>query len=171
MDIWSKEIPWTSPEMHRWHHVRDSQLRECNFGNNLDALEEMGKQVYGIDPIEEVLIGGVGRARATAFALPFPDNSFDLVLCAGVLCHISPSVLAGALNEIRRVCGKCLAVIDYEAIPEKAQRFRDADFLWRRDIEQCLSDYSTLNKLESGLTDAWDKKNQMKYMVYEKVMR
>jgi sterol desaturase/sphingolipid hydroxylase (fatty acid hydroxylase superfamily) len=30
---------FVGPEMHRWHHVRDSRIRECNYGNNLSIFD------------------------------------------------------------------------------------------------------------------------------------
>jgi len=32
---------FVGPEMHRWHHSRDSQRRECNYGNNLSVFDWM----------------------------------------------------------------------------------------------------------------------------------
>ena len=28
-----------APEMHRWHHVRDPAVRECNYGNNFSFCD------------------------------------------------------------------------------------------------------------------------------------
>ncbi|MEK8022398.1 MAG: sterol desaturase family protein [Candidatus Hydrogenedentota bacterium] len=30
---------FVGPEMHRWHHVKDPLLRECNYGNNLSVFD------------------------------------------------------------------------------------------------------------------------------------
>jgi hypothetical protein len=43
-------------------------------------------------------------------ALPFADNSFDLVMCAEVLEHIPPQALGGACAELARVTSKHLVV-------------------------------------------------------------
>lgn len=37
---------FVGPEMHRWHHSRDSKLRECNFGNNLSIFDWMFGTAY-----------------------------------------------------------------------------------------------------------------------------
>jgi sterol desaturase/sphingolipid hydroxylase (fatty acid hydroxylase superfamily) len=30
---------FVGPEMHRWHHVKDPQIRECNYGNNFSIFD------------------------------------------------------------------------------------------------------------------------------------
>src|SRR5262249_26286910 len=69
--------------------------------------------VHGIDASEEM----IGRARAkssrrgrpvtfqvaTAQSLPFPDATFDVVLCSLALHHLTDDARAAAIAEMRRV--------------------------------------------------------------------
>lgn len=143
----------------------------CNWGNNLHILAEFGngKQVYGIDPIEDILTGGQALLSvATAFALPFAQKAFDLVLCAGVLCHIAPERLAPALKEIERVCGKYALIIDYVADHEEAITFRGTHQLWKRDFTKRVGEETNLKLIIGGVTDAWDEKSLMKYTLWQR---
>jgi SAM-dependent methyltransferase len=69
------------------------------------------RQVVGIDH-------GYGRVRnlgkngvcATSTQLPFPDHSFDLVLCCEVLEHLHDDVLSATVAELARVSRKYILV-------------------------------------------------------------
>lgn len=52
----------------------------------------------------------VACVKGDACALPFPDNSFDLVMCAEVLEHIPPPALGNAGAELARVAAKNVIV-------------------------------------------------------------
>ncbi|HEU5057845.1 MAG TPA: class I SAM-dependent methyltransferase [Kofleriaceae bacterium] len=59
------------------------------------------------------------------FALPFPDGSFDTVLCMEVLEHLEAIEFPKALHEVRRVCrGTLVMTVPYEE-PEP---------LWHHDV-------------------------------------
>jgi ubiquinone/menaquinone biosynthesis C-methylase UbiE len=52
---------------------------------------------------------------ASIFRLPFPDASFDTVLCMEVLEHLETIEFPKALSEIRRVCrGTLVATVPYQ---------------------------------------------------------
>ncbi|KAA3654667.1 MAG: class I SAM-dependent methyltransferase [Proteobacteria bacterium] len=53
---------------------------------------------------------GVACLAGNATALPFPDDSFDLVFCAEVLEHIPSPALEQACAELARVCRKHLLI-------------------------------------------------------------
>jgi SAM-dependent methyltransferase len=86
----------------------------CGPGTITLGLAEWASQgrVVGIDIGEPQLeaarrmardrgIGNVEFQRASVFALPFPDESFDVVFSQAMFCHIPNH--AGAIAEIRRV--------------------------------------------------------------------
>jgi SAM-dependent methyltransferase len=95
-------------------------LEHCPRGKGLDVgcgtgalaarLAEAGYEMAGVDPSEGML--EVLRARTPAIhavsapgtALPFADDSFDLVLCVAVMHHIAdPEAVSKTLAEMVRV--------------------------------------------------------------------
>lgn len=62
----------------------------------------------------------VPKAQASMLALPFPDASFDVVVCSEALEHLDPSVVPAAARELRRVARRSVLV----TVP------------WAEDLEQ-----------------------------------
>lgn len=90
-----------------------------NFGSVLDvgardghisaALRAHFPRVFALDLMTPAFrIPGVTALAADAVRLPFPDNSFDCIVCVEVIEHI-PDV-AGACRELARVARKELLV-------------------------------------------------------------
>lgn len=111
----------------------------CNVGWNLTYLQALGINAYGIEPqagaVAEAHQRGLSQVtQGSAFALPFADNSFDLVFTAGVLIHISPQDLPHAMNEIFRVSKRYVLYVEYDADYEEEIPYRGhTHALWRRD--------------------------------------
>ena len=113
----------------------------CNVGWNLVYLERLGvRELYGIEPQPSA----VERARhrrpgfnvlhGTAFELPFRDGFFDLAFTSGVLIHIAPESLGGALDEIARVSRRWIVAIEYDHPSEQEIPYRGhSGALWKRD--------------------------------------
>lgn len=113
----------------------------CNVGWNLIYLERLGiADLYGVEPQPDA----VERARlrrprfnilhGTAFDLPLRDGFCDLVFTSGVLIHIAPESLSGALDEIYRVSRRWIAAIEYDDTNEQEIPYRGhAGALWKRD--------------------------------------
>jgi 2-polyprenyl-3-methyl-5-hydroxy-6-metoxy-1,4-benzoquinol methylase len=69
----------------------------------------------GYDPIAgtEIVPALCERAcvtRATADALPWPDQAWDVVTCLDVLEHVPDHAVEATLQELARVCGERLIV-------------------------------------------------------------
>jgi ubiquinone/menaquinone biosynthesis C-methylase UbiE len=78
-----------------------------------------GARVVGVDTRNDALREASGRVSRADFlvgdvmGLPFPDRSFDLVVCTEVLEHVEDP--AGALRELRRVSrGRLLVTVPHE---------------------------------------------------------
>ncbi len=82
----------------------------CAAGAEIPPLLARGFQIVGIDYSPEILrlaeqrlgaLHGVRLCRGDAEALPFPDASFDRVVCLGVFEYLA--TYDRCLEEIRRV--------------------------------------------------------------------
>ena len=79
----------------------------CGTGRHAQRLAHNGHDVTGIDATAEMLARAAEKVPAGRFqtgdlmALPSPDRSFDLVVCALALDHVAD--LAGAVAELARV--------------------------------------------------------------------
>jgi ubiquinone/menaquinone biosynthesis C-methylase UbiE len=77
----------------------------CGTGGLLELIERERSDLstYGVDIGTPPMYRPKGQfAHASAFELPFPDNSFDLVTCAHVIEHLQDPM--PALKEFVRVC-------------------------------------------------------------------
>ena len=115
----------------------------CNIGLQLELLYRAnpGLELHGLEPQDYAL----ARARArlprvtfhqgTAFALPFADESFDLVFTHGVLIHIHPDDLPRAIREIYRVSRRFILCHEYYARETTEVRYRGHNgLLWKTDF-------------------------------------
>ncbi|CAK0772140.1 Methyltransferase type 11 [Gammaproteobacteria bacterium] len=102
--------------------ARDRSILEvgCNVGNQLAFLAEMGfSRLAGVEVQNYALTRARERlpdallVQGSALALPFPDDSFDLVFTSGVLIHIHPDHLPGVLAEIHRVSRNFIWGMEY----------------------------------------------------------
>jgi ubiquinone/menaquinone biosynthesis C-methylase UbiE len=84
----------------------------CGRGEVLLACARAGADVAGIDYSEAAMeisretLAGVAHAefvRGSVVALPWPDATFDRVLCADVIEHLDPDEARRALDEFHRV--------------------------------------------------------------------
>ena len=85
----------------------------CGAGHASEQAAPFVRQVVGVDITPALLASGSARLQAAglrnvllqegdATALPFVDDSFDLVVCRSSLHHFPDPALA--LNEMARVC-------------------------------------------------------------------
>jgi SAM-dependent methyltransferase len=75
----------------------------CGDGRILRELSHKYAAVGADYAAHSICEAGPRAIRASSAALPFPDQSFDLVLCAEVLEHLPADVLQATLDEIERV--------------------------------------------------------------------
>ncbi len=94
----------------------------CGSGHLLRALERVPLRA-GLERARRALrhVPGLG-VLGSAHALPFADDSFDVVVCTEVLEHLEDPVLAGAVAELKRVCRRVLLV----SVPNGEPRLRNA---------------------------------------------
>ncbi len=115
----------------------------CNIGLQLQLLHRAnpGLELHGLEPQPYAL----ARARAlspgmefhqgNAFALPFPNRSFDLVMTHGVLIHIHPDDLPKAITEIHRVSRRYILCHEYYAPDTVEIKYHGKDgLLWKTDF-------------------------------------
>jgi ubiquinone/menaquinone biosynthesis C-methylase UbiE len=75
----------------------------CGDGRILGELSQRYDAVGADYAAYSVREAGPRAIRASSAALPFPDRSFDLVLCSEVLEHLPKDILVSTLSEIERV--------------------------------------------------------------------
>lgn len=98
----------------------------CGSGETLEALYELGhRDLHGIDidiPNKGLLHDARFDARvADALQMPFPDNSFDLIVNIHVLHHfMTAERVERFLGECKRVLkpGGRLAILDFPSSPQ-----------------------------------------------------
>jgi len=129
---------------------RDIKILEvgCNVGQQLRHLQNIGfKNLYGIEiqetAVEEAksITQNINIIYGEASDIPFKDQWFDLVFTAGVLIHISPSNLPGALKEIVRCSRKYIWGHEYYSPELEEILYRGhKGVLWKQDFRKLYTD-------------------------------
>jgi len=88
-----------------WHTLRRAGLEPSivALDSSAEVLAEAAAQLGG---------GAVELQQGDARALPYPDDSFDIVLCCLALHHFSPSEATSVLREMWRVARRGIIVTD-----------------------------------------------------------
>jgi SAM-dependent methyltransferase len=142
----------------------------CNRGHNLKALAELfGPKctLVGLEPnpdaygIATRLAPNVTVLYGTIFQLPFPADSFNLVLTAGVLRHVPLVDWKRALGELYRCSSRYLLTIENFDDQETAVPNRGNGTLhWKPDfLGYFQSSFPDLTLLRQGVfprEGSWD---------------
>lgn len=75
----------------------------CSRGFAVHYFRKQGKQAYGIDIVPEAVQLSPYLTQANATHLPYPDNTFDVVMSTDTLEHLTEEDATKAINEIMRV--------------------------------------------------------------------
>ncbi len=115
----------------------------CNIGLQVRALAALNPrlEIHGLEPqsyaVEKAreLAPALTFHQGTAFELPFPEASFDLVMTNGVLIHIAPDDLPRAIAEIVRVSRRYVFLHEYFAeTPTEVRYHGHLGLMWKRDF-------------------------------------
>ncbi|MCK4403264.1 MAG: class I SAM-dependent methyltransferase [Dehalococcoidia bacterium] len=83
----------------------------CGDGRITNRLNSLYSKVVGLESSREALRHvKVEKILGSVDSLPFPNKSFDLILCCEVLEHLPFRVYPGAIEEIQRVAAKYIIV-------------------------------------------------------------
>jgi pseudaminic acid biosynthesis-associated methylase len=133
----------------------------ANVGRNLRALAiiKPACKLHAVEPNERALdelktmpfIHPDRCHNATADALPYPDQSIDLVFTSGVLIHIPPHELEEAMEEMHRVARNWIVAIEYFAPDVEMVRYQGEDNrLWRNDYGRLWAEKFKMKPVACG---------------------
>jgi len=126
-------------------------------GANLRALHVLlpQSQLYTVEPNETVRkrlesLSYVKVFDGHAGAICAEDNSFDLVLTAGVLIHVNPDRLSDCMREIVRVSRRYVLAIEYFAPKCEPIVYYGAERIWRNNFGKLYRDECGLKPIAHG---------------------
>ncbi len=124
----------------------------CNVGNQLLQLQELGYrnlsaveiQSYAVE-IAKSRVSKVAIRQGSVLALPYGNDSFDVVFTSGVLIHVAPEDLPRAMEEIHRCAKTYIWGAEYYAPDVTQVNYRGHEkLLWKMDYArrylECFKD-------------------------------
>jgi len=124
----------------------------CNVGNQLLQLQELGYgnlsaveiQSYAVE-IAKSRVSKVAIRQGSALALPYGNDSFDVVFTSGVLIHVAPEHLPRVMEEIHRCAKTYIWGAEYYAPDVTQVNYRGHEkLLWKMDYArrylECFKD-------------------------------
>ena len=83
----------------------------CGEGRIINPVQNKYEKIFGMDISDEALKHvETSKIKGRIENIPFPDNSFDIVLCCEVLEHLPSPIYEKALKEIKRVAKKYVLI-------------------------------------------------------------
>lgn len=161
------------PAWHREQRVVESflrmrQLTTCldvpvGTGRFFEIYAQRGIRVTGLD-ISPAMIDQAANAAATlgmqadlrrgsVFDLPFPDRSFDVVICWRLLNWLSPKELERALSETVRVSDGWIVV----SIRHRLPTLRSLAAEQKRRVLRATGRYASFGHREATVRDIFDR--------------
>ena len=134
----------------------------CGAGRHVWLAADIGYQAYGVDVSEDAIASAESTLRHRAVSgtlqvfdgdqLPFPDATFDYVVCYGVLDHVPFAQASALTREVERVLkpsGEYLLTL-------RSKRCADPD-----DVESTVAhnEYVLRDECEKGMIQhffEWD---------------
>lgn len=122
----------------------------CTQGDNLIHLARHvpADRIWGVDINPVVLdalrghVPGVHPVLGVARDLPFPDDSFDLVVTVGLLIHIPDEALEQVMGELVRVSSRYVLSGEYHADEPTRITYRGHDdVLFKRDYGRLYQEW------------------------------
>lgn len=120
----------------------------CNAGNQLLLLQRMGYsnlsgvelQPYALE-MARCRTQNISLAQGSALAIPYGNDSFDVVFTSGVLIHIAPKNLPRAMDEIHRCTRTFVWGMEYYAPETTEVNYRDhRELLWKMNYAKLFLD-------------------------------
>ena len=124
----------------------------CNVGNQLLQLQELGyRNLSGVEiqsyaaEIAKSRVKNVAIRQGSALALPYGNDSFEVVFTSGVLIHVAPEDLPRAMEEIHRCAKTYIWGAEYYAPDVTQVNYRGHEkLLWKMDYArrylECFKD-------------------------------
>jgi pseudaminic acid biosynthesis-associated methylase len=133
----------------------------CNVGLNLRALRQLtDAELFAVEPnrsaresvLRDAVLDAGHLVEGSLSALPFGNESMDLVFTSGVLIHVPPAQLTGALHEVHRVSRRYVLAIEYFSPRPEAVTYRGHEgLLWKRDFGGAYLDlFPSLRTIDTG---------------------
>ena len=122
----------------------------CGGGRYTKALKDLGADVYAFDVDGEVAKVAMERTGipvlvASATHIPFPDETFDYVICMGVLNHVDDP--DNGFRELARVLKQGGTMV-FGVYGDYGLRWWFGTDIWRYSLAKVIS-FETLNKVFS----------------------
>lgn len=122
----------------------------CNVGINLRALDRLiDADLYAIEPnaaarevvLRDKILPPERLFDADATAVPMGDGEVELSFTTGVLIHVPPEELGGAVDELYRVSSRYIFMSEYFADQPEEKAYRGHDgLLFKRDFGKFMLD-------------------------------
>lgn len=132
--------------------LRDGE-RVLDVGCGTGSFARLFPNSYtGIDPSEKYIAFARTRHRDADFRvmdalrMTFPDGSFNHIICIQVSHHLSDDILAAAVREMKRVCGRGGRVYLIDTVwPRKRNLIRN--FLFSIDLGKHQRSFEQLRRI------------------------